>query len=88
MVEILTPEEFAARLRIGRSTLFDWLQKGLLRPGRLFFKQGRTLRFFWSEETPQLVAELLASSQEFPGNAPARRLKKPVVAKPIINWKY
>lgn len=87
-MEILTPEEFAARLRIGRSTLFDWLQKGLLRPGRLFLKQGRTLRFFWYEETPQLVAELLASSQTVSGNYPAKRRKKPVVAESIINWKY
>lgn len=87
-MEILTPEEFAARLRIGRSTLFYWLQKGLLRPGRLFLKQGRTLRFFWTDETPELVAELLASSQEASATISARKRQKQTESGSIINWKY
>lgn len=88
MTEILTPEEFAARLRIGRSTLFNWLQKGLLRPGRLFLKQGRTLRFFWSDETPQLVAELLADAKAALSTVPNRKREKPSENKQHINWKY
>ncbi|MDK9717177.1 MAG: helix-turn-helix domain-containing protein [Trichlorobacter sp.] len=55
--ELLTPEEFAERLKIGRSTLFDWLGKGILVPGQHYFKIGRVLRFVWSDELVQCLLE-------------------------------
>jgi excisionase family DNA binding protein len=48
--ELLTVEEFAARLKVGRSTVFDWLARGRLKPGVHFLKIGRTLRFVWHME--------------------------------------
>jgi hypothetical protein len=32
-VEILTPDEFCARMKIGRSTFFEWKKKGKLMSG-------------------------------------------------------
>jgi excisionase family DNA binding protein len=48
--EILTPEEFAQRLKIGRSTLFEWIRNGVLVPDKHFVKVGRILRFSWSDD--------------------------------------
>ena len=48
--EILTPEEFAQRLKIGRSTLFEWIRDGVLVPGKHFVKIGRVLRFSWNDD--------------------------------------
>ncbi|MFA7405199.1 MAG: helix-turn-helix domain-containing protein [Pelobacteraceae bacterium] len=58
--EILTAEEFAHRLKIGRSTLFEWLRNGVLETGVHYVKIGRILRFNWNEDvfstlkTPQI----------------------------------
>ena len=48
--EYLTPEEFAQRLKIGRSTLFEWIRNGVLIPDKHFVKVGRILRFGWSDD--------------------------------------
>lgn len=55
--ELLTPEEFANKLKIGRSTLFEWIGKGILLPGKHYFKVGRVLRFVWSDELIQSLLE-------------------------------
>lgn len=92
MDNVLTPEEFAHRLKIGRSTLFDWLAKGILLPGRHYFRVGRILRFIWSDE---VIADLLSIS--------ATGVKTELKAAPVrqyggggnargktqkINWEY
>ena len=48
--DILTPEEFAQRLKIGRSTLFDWIRSGILVSDVHFVKVGRIPRFGWSDD--------------------------------------
>lgn len=48
--DILTPEEFAQRLKIGRSTLFDWIRSGILVSDVHFVKVGRVLRFSWRDD--------------------------------------
>lgn len=92
--EILTPEEFAQRLKIGRSTLFEWLSKGILIQGKHYFRVGRILRFAWSQE---LVADLLSISagvgvtgdQAAQVMSPTRRYGSGVArGKPKINWEY
>lgn len=58
--EILFLNEFADRLKIGKSTVHDWKKKGILKAGKHYIKQGGVLRFFWeknlllslSEDTP------------------------------------
>lgn len=47
--EILTVEEFALRLTMSRTTLFEWLKSGILVQGKHYFKVGRILRFVWDE---------------------------------------
>jgi hypothetical protein len=89
--EILTPEEFAQRLKIGRSSLFEWLRKGVLVQGKHYFKVGRVLRFVWSDE---LIASLLArtvSGGTVPPEMPPARQGRGGASgklKPQINWDY
>jgi len=60
--EFLNLEEFAKRLRISRSTAYNWLAEGRLVPGRHIVRVGRVIRVIWSDE---LVTHLLSfSSQE------------------------
>jgi len=47
--EILTVEQFALRLTMSRTTLFEWLNTGVLVQGKHYFKVGRILRFVWDE---------------------------------------
>jgi hypothetical protein len=47
--EILTIEQFALRLTMSRTTLFEWLKTGILVQGKHYFKVGRILRFVWDE---------------------------------------
>ena len=54
-IEFLTVQEFAARLKVGRTTVFTWIKEGRMVEGRDFFRFGRTLRFLWS---PNLLARL------------------------------
>jgi len=83
--ELLTPEEFAKKLRIGRSTLFEWLRKGILKPGVHYFKQGRIVRFLW---TDAVVASLVeATRQQTPTNGNAIQ-RSPHKSKPGLNWEY
>lgn len=85
--EMLTPEQFAERLQISRATLFEWMRKGLLRPGVHFLKYGRVVRFSWSDE---LIAALLADSAITQENRQAESVH--TVTRPQktnkINWDY
>lgn len=58
--EVLTVDELAARLKVCRSTVFSWMQDGILVSGRHYFKVGRVLRFVYCA---QLVQELLQGSE-------------------------
>lgn len=63
--EFLLIDEFAERLKVGRSTIFDWKKKGILKAGRHYIKQGRVLRFFWAKDVLLNLDENTAPS---PGN--------------------
>ena len=84
-IDILTPEEFAERLKIGRSTLFEWLRKGVLVPGEHYFKQGRILRFMWSDA---VVATLLEATRQPAAPEKPQLRQKPQPSQPGINWEY
>lgn len=64
--EFLLIDEFAERLKVGRSTIFDWKKKGILKAGQHYIKQGRVLRFFWAKDALLNLDETTATS---PGNA-------------------
>lgn len=84
--EILTAEEFAERLKIGRSTLFDWLGKGILVPGKHYMKVGRVLRFVWSDEVVISLLELSAMAAQ-PRQVDSKKAN-PAAATNPINWDY
>ena len=83
--EILTPEEFAVRLKIGRSTLFSWLGKGILTPDKHYIKVGRVLRFIWSDDTALSLLGLSSPAAKL--LHPATKVTKPSKLKPF-NWDY
>lgn len=58
-MELLSAEEFAARMKVGRSTVFEWIKTGKLEAGKHFLRIERTIRFPWG---PELLQSLLADS--------------------------
>jgi len=84
-IDLLTPEEFAERMKIGRSTVFDWVRKGVLVPGIHFFKQGRILRFLW---TDAVVASLMEATQRSDATENTVTIKNTKKASPGLNWDY
>lgn len=81
--EILTREEFAQRIKIGRSTLFEWIRKGVLVDGLHYVKIGRIVRFNWIEDilstlkTTQIQKQILTKTSK---NKDSKKSK--------INWEY
>lgn len=87
-IEILTAEEFAERMKIGRSTVFDWMKKRVLQAGKHYIKQGRKILFVWSDE---LIISLLESSAQTDGTKAAQpdstnKPKNTQIKKTPINW--
>lgn len=64
-IELLTIGEFCERARVARSTVFDWMKRGRLQPGRHYIRLGRTIRFPWGDA---LISALLQASE--PAAAP------------------
>jgi excisionase family DNA binding protein len=60
-IELLTVEEFAQRLRVGRSTVFLWIASKKMIQAIHYFKIGKTVRIPWSLE---LLASLSAKNEE------------------------
>jgi len=58
-IEIINLEEFAKRMSVARTTVFEWIKTGKLLPGRHFFKIGRVIRFQWG---PDLLKKLYEDS--------------------------
>lgn len=80
--DLLTSEEFMKKLKIGRSTLFEWLRSGVLEPGRHYVKVGRVLRFIWSNDIVAALAEATVQRKRQPER------QRGSTAKPGINWEY
>lgn len=85
--EILTPEEFARKLRIGRTTLFAWKRKGILVRGRHYIRIGRVVRFLWTDDLPASLREAMAADAA-PDAALAKRRGTTARKKPLINWDF
>lgn len=45
--DLLTVEQFAAKMQVSRTTVFEWLKNGALEEGKHYFKIGRIIRFVW-----------------------------------------
>lgn len=90
-LELLTSQEFAKRLKISRSLLFEWLAKGMLIPGKHYIKIGRILRFVWSDDLIadllQITASAATADSLLPHTITPNRQHK-CKLKPQINWDY
>jgi hypothetical protein len=53
--EPLCIDQYAKRLKVGRTTIFKWKEEGALVPGRHFFKRGKIVRYIWARD---LIMEL------------------------------
>lgn len=90
-IEILTIEEFIERLKIGRTTFFDWKKKGKLKAGRDFIQNGRIIRILWCTE---LLNRLLEGSSGPESKAASKRSRqeqktvRPPQYKTAINFDY
>ena len=87
--ELLTVEEFAERMKISRSQVYNWIKTGFLKPGQHFIRRGRTIRFPW---TSTLLERLMEDSdQEAKTRDPIQAPKKPTPrggSTPAINLNY
>jgi len=79
--ELLTVEEFAQRIRVGRSTVFDWIASKKMIQGIHYFKIKKTLRIPWSMG---LLASLSSEDDDDPEKPPTRSGKN----RQIINLDY
>ena len=61
--EVLTLKEFAIRMKVGRTKIFEWKRNGTLIPGRHFIQNGRIQRFIWRLD---LIQEIHASQRQLP----------------------
>ena len=48
--ELLYIDEYAKRLKVGRTTIFKWKKEGALIPGHHFFKRGKIVRYIWARD--------------------------------------
>ena len=55
--ELLTIEEYAKRLHVGRTTIFKWKESGKLLPQQHFIQKGRIVRYVWELETIRSLHE-------------------------------
>jgi predicted DNA-binding transcriptional regulator AlpA len=55
--ELLTIEEYAKRLQVGRTTIYEWKSSGKLIPQQHFIQKARIIRFIWDLETIRSLHE-------------------------------
>lgn len=53
--ELLTQKEFCDRLKISRTTLFEWKKAGILKPGIHYFQVGSVVRYIYDKETIKTI---------------------------------
>lgn len=56
-VELLSIEQFAAKMAVSRTTVYEWFKSGYLKAGRHYIKLGTTVRFAWGTELLQRLME-------------------------------
>jgi hypothetical protein len=91
-IEILTPEEFLERMKIGRTTFFKWKKAGKLRVGRDIIQADGVLRILWGAE---LLRRLLEVSEESVRRKPkedaprkGKKIVPPTRRKTTIDFDY
>lgn len=56
-VEMLSIDQFAAKMGVSRTTVYEWFKSGYLSPGRHYIKIGKTTLFAWGAELLQKLHE-------------------------------
>lgn len=56
-VEMLSIEQFATKMGVSRTTVYEWFKSGYLKPGRHYIKIGKTTLFAWGAELIQKLHE-------------------------------
>ena len=64
-------------MKVGRTTVFQWIKDGTMIQGRHFLKIGRVLRIRWPEVLVQLGEDNLQLEAQNTEPHPPRRLKTP-----------
>jgi predicted site-specific integrase-resolvase len=62
--ELLHTDEFAQRLKVGRTTIFKWKKEGTLVPGRHFIKKGKIVRYVWARDLIMEIHENLKNMSQ------------------------
>lgn len=91
-IEILTLEEFAARMKVGETTVWKWIKHGRLKPGRHYIQIDRVIRFNWCSELIERLHEDCVAPEEMelasePEEQPKER-RRTRYAKCPINLNY
>ncbi len=76
---MLSIEQFANKMGVRRTTVYEWLKSGHLVSGRHFIRIGSTTRFPWG---PELVQKLFEDSLR-PEQPEAMSIEEPVI-KPLL----
>ncbi len=56
--ELLPVDEYAERLKVSRSTIYEWRNRGKLLAGQHYIKIGRTVRYFWDADIFREIHEI------------------------------
>ena len=80
-MELITVEQFAERLQIGRTTVFQWIKDGTLVQGKHFIKIGRVIRFQWPDVIDLIVMDNLENpeSEKKSSNEPLQTTNQPSI---------
>lgn len=70
---LLTIDDFAGKLGIGRSTVYAWMAEGKLVVGRHVVRLGKVVRIVWCDALLDDLLELSARREETPAPAPLVR---------------
>lgn len=89
--ELITVEDFAKRMKVGRTTVFEWIKNGRLLPGRHFIKIGRIIRFQWGQDLLRKLHE--ESDPDGDSNKSVEKKRRPSSQvhsnrKAVIDLKY
>ena len=86
--ELLTVEEFAAKLKVSRTTVFTWLKTGHLTEGKHYFKIGRIIRFVWDAGSFLGKPVRRKPEQATTSVKPVCTMKRHLPSEPAVNLDY
>ncbi|WP_020585427.1 hypothetical protein [Desulfobacter curvatus] len=95
--EVLLLDEYAKRLKVGKSTIYDWKSNGILISGRHYLQVGKVLRFIWArdlildinkKDTISGDGETIDSSGDQKNCLSAKSRSKAKPHNPAINFEY